>query len=279
MMGDRAYTRHGYPPGASLVVSWMHMIGVFDSGVGGLAVLAEIRRRQPRYDILYLGDVAWAPYGTRSLRDVQTRCEKVTSKLAAMGSEIVVVACNTASAAALDHLRNTYPELRFVGMEPALKPAALQAPGGRVGILATEATFQSHLFSSVVERFGGTVEVVTAAAPGWVRLVEADVLEGEEAEREVARSLAELGDVDVLVLACTHFPALLPLIRRIAGESLEIIDPAPAVAAQAIRVASETLADGGGGNTRILSTDSLASLRRVADRLGLEAEFDVIGLT
>lgn len=246
--------------------------------MGGLGVAAEIRRLAPQADLTYLADAAGAPYGPRSLEEVRDRCQQVTAVLADTGCQTIVIACNTASAAALHLLREQRPDLDFVGMEPALKPAAESVPGGRIGVVATAATFQSRIFESVVERFGGNVVVSTAAAPAWVELVESGEYTGPRVERAVSDRLAELGDIDVIVLACTHFPALTPIIERMVGEAVEIIDPAPAVAAQALRVAKANDSLGGSGATRIWSTGSLAAATRVTDQLGLSAEFSVIGL-
>ncbi|MCX6068963.1 MAG: aspartate/glutamate racemase family protein, partial [Chloroflexi bacterium] len=128
-------------------------IGIFDSGVGGLSVLRAIRAQLPDVPVIYLGDQVHVPYGPRSLEEVRDFSEEITRFLLSRGAKLIVVACNTASAAALEHLRRTFPEVPFVGMEPAVKPAAEQTKSGVVGVLATPATFQGALYASVVERF------------------------------------------------------------------------------------------------------------------------------
>lgn len=252
------------------------MIGVFDSGVGGLGVLAEIRRLLPDADLVYVADRAGVPYGEKTLRQVRARTEIVTLRLLEMGADLVVVACNTASAAALHHLRALHPATAFVGMEPAVKPAVALSRRRRVGVLATAATFQGRLFASVVERFAAGIEVVTAACPSWVRLVEAGELTGEKARAEVEAGLRPLlaAEVDVVVLACTHFPFLLPTIREVAGSGVVVYDPAPAVARQVARLAGPT--PGGGGRLRLLSTAPGADLAEVAARLGIAGPLTVL---
>jgi glutamate racemase len=213
------------------------LIGVFDSGVGGLSVLTEIRADLPQADLLYVADRARAPYGPRTLDEVEAIALEVTKWLVDRGSSCVVVACNTASAAALESIRGRFPEIPIVGMEPAVKPAALASKSGRVAVLATAATFQGRLFESVVSRFAAGVEVTTGACPEWVQLVEEGEVEGLRAETlvgEVTRPIEDRG-VDVVVLACTHFSFLSPVIESLS--SLTVIDPARAVAAQTRRVA------------------------------------------
>jgi glutamate racemase len=214
------------------------VIGVFDSGVGGLSVWQEIARQLPHEDTLYLADQAHVPYGSRSLVEVQGFSEVITRFLVDHGAKIVVVACNTASAAALYHLRRGFPEVPFVGMEPAVKPAIEQTRSGVVGVIATEATFQGELFASLLERYAGNVEVLTQVCPGLVNAVEAGALEAPETDALLRTCLAPLieAGVDQLVLGCTHYPFLRPAIERIGGDGIAVIDPAPAVARQTGRV-------------------------------------------
>jgi glutamate racemase len=220
------------------------LIGVFDSGVGGLSVLTEIREALPDANLLYVADRARAPYGTRTLAEVESISQEVAGWLREQGATCLVVACNTASAAALESLRSAHPDLPVVGMEPAVKPAAAMTRSRKVAVLATAATFQGRLYESVVSRFANGVEVVTRACPQWVEMVEAGVIEGDSAEAavtDVVDPLVATG-VDVIVLACTHFAFLKDLIASRSG--LEVIDPAPAVAAQVARVASGTQEQG-----------------------------------
>lgn len=250
------------------------MIGVFDSGVGGMGVLEEIRRALPHADLVYFADQGYAPYGQRSLEELRRRVEVVTDVLTERGCRMVTIACNTASAAALHHLRATRGSVLFVGMEPAVKPAAAATITGRVGVVATAATFQGTLFSSVVDRFASGVDVVTAACPSWVDLVEKGELDGPRTERAVRDCLDPLldADVDVVVLACTHYPALGPVLRRVLGPDVTIIDPAPAVAAQTARLAETAGLSNGSGRLQLLTTGRPEALASAAARFGLDVE-------
>jgi glutamate racemase len=256
------------------------MIGVFDSGVGGLGILKEVHRLLPTADLLYLADHARAPYGTRSLAEVKSRCEEVSDLLAAQGCDVITIACNTASAAALHHLRAIRPYVAFVGMEPAVKPAAAATATGRVGVVATAATFQGELFSSVLDRFAAGIDVTTVPCPEWVRLVEEGVVEGPRADAAVRRCLEPLqtAGVDVVVLACTHYPVLRDLIEQVMGPGVTVIDPAPAVAAQAARVARARGAAGGSGDIRVATTGDPGSLAPAVSRHGLDATASVLPL-
>lgn len=221
------------------------MIGVFDSGLGGLSVVREVLRLDPEAHILYLGDREWAPYGQRSLDELRLRSEVITRHLLAAGASTITIACNTASAAALTHLRSVHPETVFVGMEPAVKPAVGLTSTGVVGVLATPATFQGALFSSVVDRFADGVEVVATPCPGWVSHVEGASPDSEvrKAVEETLRPVLASG-ADVLVLGCTHFPFLRDHIAAIAGPGVHIVDPGEAVARQVIRTAQPDAASG-----------------------------------
>src|SRR5512134_3170067 len=141
-------------------------VGIFDSGVGGISVLRAIRAQMPEESVIYFGDQGHVPYGPRSMEQIQNFSEAVARLLLEQGVKIIVVACNTASAAALKYLRQKFPDVPIVGMEPAVKPAAEHTHTGRVGVLATPATFQGALYSSVVERFANGVELLQDACPG-----------------------------------------------------------------------------------------------------------------
>ncbi len=213
-------------------------LGVFDSGVGGLSVLRALRAELPHEDVIYLADQAHVPYGSRSLEEVRAFSGEITRFLIARGAKLIAVACNTASAAALHWLRQRYPEIPFVGMEPAVKPAAETTRSGVVGVLATPATFQGELYASVVERFARGVTVLQATCPGLVGQIEAGELDSERTRRILERALEPMLErgVDTLVMGCTHFPFAIPAIQRIAGSGVRVIDPAPAVARQAGRL-------------------------------------------
>ncbi|MCP3994418.1 MAG: glutamate racemase, partial [bacterium] len=150
----------------------MGPIGIFDSGVGGLSVLAEFRKLAPGHPAVYLADQGWAPYGERSLGEVRLRAVAITEYLISRGCGLIVVACNSASAAALHHLREVFPDVLFVGMEPAVKPAANQSETGIIGVLATDATFQGELYASVVDRHANGAEIVEQACPGLAAAIE-----------------------------------------------------------------------------------------------------------
>jgi len=213
-------------------------IGIFDSGVGGISVLRAIREQMPEESVIYFGDQGHVPYGSRSLEQIQSFSEVITRFLLEQGAKIIVVACNTASAAALKYLRQTFPDVQFVGMEPAVKPAAEYTHTGKVGVLATPATFQGALYASVVERFANGVELFQDTCPGLVQQIEAGNLNGEETRRILAEALLPMleKNIDTVVLGCTHYPFVIPLIQQIVGEDVRVIDPAPAVARQAGRL-------------------------------------------
>jgi glutamate racemase len=216
-------------------------IGVFDSGVGGLSVTREIMAQLPAQPIVCLADQAHAPYGQRPLTEIRVLSEGITRFLLAQGAGPIVIACNTASAAALHWLRRQFPDVPFVGMEPAVKPAVEHTRSGHVGVIATAATFQGELFASLLDRYAGRVAIHTQVCPELVPLVEAGELSSPRARGTVQGYLAPLlaAGIDQLVLGCTHYPFLRPLIEEVAGDGVAIIDPAPAVARQAGRVMAQ----------------------------------------
>ena len=209
-------------------------IGVFDSGVGGLSVLKAIRQELPHEAVLYLGDQAHIPYGPRTKSQIRDFSVEITRFLLAQGAKLIVVACNTASAAALHELRDIFPEVPFVGMEPAVKPAAKTTHTGKVGILATPTTFSGDLYASLVERFANDVKLYTSTCPGLVEQIEAgklDSLETLAILEEALHPMLEEG-IDTVVLGCTHYPFVIPQIRELTGPNVQTIDPAPAIARQ-----------------------------------------------
>ena len=213
-------------------------IGVYDSGVGGLSVLRAIHSHLPFETTLYFADQAKVPYGERPLEEVRQLAEGVTRLMMSQGAKLIVIACNTASAAALKHLRGLYPEFPFVGMGPAVKPAAEQTLSGKVGVLATPSTFHGELYASVVERFAKDVQIFEATCPGLVKQIERGYLNTFLTRRILQQALEPMlaEGVDTLVMGCTHFPFVIPLIQQIAGENVRVIDPAPAIARQTERV-------------------------------------------
>ncbi len=213
-------------------------IGIFDSGVGGLSVLRAIRAQMPDEAVIYFGDQEHIPYGPRPMEQIRNFSEAITNFLLEQNAKIIVVACNTASAAALKTLREKLPDVQFVGMEPAVKPAAEHTQTGKVGVLATPATFQGALYASVVERFANGVELFQNTCSGLVQQIEQGNLDGEETRRILEDALLPMlaKNIDTVVLGCTHYPFVIPLIQRIVGDMVRVIDPAPSVAKQVRRV-------------------------------------------
>jgi glutamate racemase len=245
---------------------------MFDSGVGGLSILRQVRQLLPAETIVYFADQANVPYGARPMAEIKRFSRAITTFLLERSAKLVVVACNTASAAALHELRMEFPQVPFVGMEPAVKPAAATSQSRVVGVLATPATFQGALFASVVERFAGDVEVIEQTLPGLVECVEAGDLDGPSPRAIVERGLEPLLEhgVDTLVLACTHYPILIPLIREIAGPDVDVIDPSPAIARQTARLLSErgvAAPPAGKGEIEYFSTGDSQGLASLAVRL------------
>lgn len=206
-------------------------IGIFDSGVGGLSVLREIRRELPQENLLYVADSAHAPYGEKSPQFIEARAIAITEFLISQGVKAVVVACNTASGAAVETLRARF-SVPIIAMEPAVKPAVARTRSGVIGVLATSRTLNSESFVRLTARYGAYAEILVQACPGLVEQVEAGNLSGEQTRELLIRYLEPLlaQQADTIVLGCTHYPFLAPLICEIAGSSVEIIDPAGAIA-------------------------------------------------
>jgi glutamate racemase len=220
------------------VIDKTSSIGIFDSGVGGLSVLRAIRTQMPEESIIYFGDQGHIPYGPRPMEQICNFSEVIANFLLERDAKIIVVACNTASAAALKYLREKFPNVQFVGMEPAVKPASEITQTGKVGVLATPATFQGALYASVVERFANGVELFQNTCNGLVQQIEQGNLDGEETRRILEDALLPMleKNIDTVVLGCTHYPFVIPLIQQIVGEKVRVIDPAPSVARQAGRL-------------------------------------------
>jgi glutamate racemase len=208
------------------------LVGIFDSGIGGLSVMREIQSMLPFQRLYYIADQAHVPYGKRQLEEIREFAFAIARFLEKKGAQLIVVACNTASAAALQDLRETYPHLTFVGMEPAVKPAAEKTHNGSVGVLATPATFQGKLYSTLVEKFARDVKIYTHTCPGLVEAIEAGDMHSAKTRLILQRALLPMIEkgVDTIVLGCTHFPFVIPLIREIVGPRVTVIDPAPAIA-------------------------------------------------
>lgn len=213
----------------------MACVGIFDSGLGGLTVWSALRQHVPELPCLYLADQAHLPYGPRSSDEIRQLCVSATQALLDQGARLIVIACNTASAAALEHLRASFPALPFVGMEPAVKPAALHTRSGVVGLMATRGTLQGALLRNTAARFAGHVEIVASDCPG---LAEAIENEADDLAAQLRRHLQPMlaRGADTLVLGCTHYPLAIDLIRQIVGPDVHIIDPSPAIARQVERL-------------------------------------------
>ena len=245
----------------------MATIGIFDSGSGGLSVYRELVKMLPKEQYHYYSDNAHCPYGEKSALYIQRRGRFITEFLLDKGADIIVVACNTATAAAIATLRAEYPDVSFVGMEPAVKPAALGTRSGVVGVLATAGTLKGSKYLNTRGLYEDDVTIAEHVGQGFVELVEAGKLDGPEVEATVRASLQPLLDAgaDTIVLGCTHYPFLQPVIQRLAGPSVRIIDPAPAVARQTFHVLEQRGVPIGTGpfSVKLHSSGDPAALRRI----------------
>lgn len=230
-------------------------IAIYDSGLGGLSIVREVLRELPDENLFYFADNIHMPYGPRPLEEVRSFAVTIAERLLMLPAKTVVVACNTASAAALRTLREVFPDVPFVGMEPAVKPAARESRSGKVGVLATLATFQGQLFESVVERFARDVEVIRQPCPGLAEFIESHPPDHPGLEPLLEKFIRPLvdGGVDTLVLGCTHYPLAKDAIARVAGEGVHIVDPSPAIARRTRQVLGEAglLRSGTGGSLTI----------------------------
>ena len=207
-------------------------VGVFDSGVGGLSVLREIRWLLPHESLLYFADSAHAPYGEKSPDYVRRRADKIANFLLRSGAKALVVACNTATAAAASELRASYPQLPIIAMEPAVKPAVAATRNGMIGVLATSGTLRSARFVALRDRFAGSARVLTQPCPGLMEQVEKGDLQGPDTEALLRHYLEPLlaQGCDTLVLGCTHYPFLRPLLARLLPPEVKVVDTGAAVA-------------------------------------------------
>ena len=208
-------------------------IGVFDSGVGGLSILQEIRRELPDEDILYFADSAHCPYGARSEQEIRDLTTHAVTFMTEKRCKLIAIACNTASATSLAYLRNTF-SLPIVGLEPALKPATQLTRNKRVGVLATEVTLKAEPLRRLREQYGAGIVLVTAPCPGLVELVEAGVTEGCAVDELLAECLAPMNEakIDTLVLGCTHYPFVGQAIAKLLPANVRVVDSGEAVARQ-----------------------------------------------
>lgn len=250
-------------------------IGVFDSGLGGISVLAEIRRRLPGEDLVYVADSAHVPYGGHSASFIVARSLELSGFLVDRGVKAIVVACNTATAAAVPALRARLA-IPIIGMEPAVKPAAAATRRGVVGVLATVGTLRSARFAALLERFGERIRVVTEPCPGLVERVERGALDDPTTRGLVRRHLTPLlaAGADVVILGCTHYPFLRPVIEDEAGPGVTVIDTGEAVARQLERRLDELgllRRDARRGATRFYTSGPIGALDAVLPKLWPEA--------
>lgn len=219
----------------------MTNIGVFDSGVGGLWILKHLQDQLPGYNYVFLGDSGHVPYGSKSMDEIRSYSLAITEFLIEKKCKIIVIACNTASAASLKYLRQKFPEVFFIGMEPAIKPAVEITHTDRVGVLATPATFQGELYNSVVEKFAKNVEIFQDTCPGLVSQIENGNLESRETREILEQALLPMVEkgIDTIVLGCTHYPFVIPMIQKIVGKSINVIDPTKAVVKRVSQILDE----------------------------------------
>ena len=258
-----------------------HPIGVFDSGVGGLSVLREIRRELPGEDLLYVGDSGHAPYGDKPAQLIEARAIAIVEFLLSQHTKAIVVACNTATGVAINMLRARF-SVPIVAMEPAVKPAAAHTQSGVIGVLATGRTIASDNFAKLHARFGADVNILVQACPGLVEQVEAGDLSGDKTRALIAQYVLPLlaENVDTIVLGCTHYPFLVPLIREIVGPTVAIIDPSAAIARELRRrLASANLLSGESraGTERFWTSAAPGKTKQVISQLW-QVDVEVLGL-
>ena len=256
----------------SQVVSEDRPVGVFDSGLGGLSVVREIRSRLPHEDLIYFADTAWCPYGTRSPEEIRDRSETVVRSLIEAGAKTVVVACNTASAMAIFRLRELFPDTPLIGLEPAVKPAVERTRCGQVGVLATPRTVAGERLQWLIEAYAGGATVHRVAATGLVELVEAGMLDGPAVDLALAPLLDPMlaVGVDHIVLGCTHYPFLRGAIQRYVGNGVTVIDSGAAIARRlevVLGEASLARLPAGKGTFRLATSGDPAEVGPVASQL------------
>ena len=218
-----------------------HPVGLFDSGIGGLTAAYAIIQQLPQEQLFYFGDTAHLPYGPQPAEAICAYSAGITQFLLQQGCKAIVVACNTATAASLNYLRERWPDVPFIGMEPAVRPGARATRSGKVGVLATAGTFKSQRYASLMHRYAKDVELLENPCTGLVERIEAGQLDGPEMEAFLRNILEPMlaGGADTFVLGCTHYPFVQTLIEKIVGPDATVINPAPAVARQLQRVLEE----------------------------------------
>jgi glutamate racemase len=246
-------------------------VGVFDSGVGGLSVLGEIERLLPRESLLYVADTGHIPYGEKSSEFIRERCATVARFFHGQGAKALVLACNTATVAAVADLRQRYPDWPIVGMEPAVKPAAAATHSGVVGVLATTGTLRSAKFVALLDRFANEVQVITQPCPGLVELIETGDLDSPALRLLLQGYVQPLLDAgcDTLILGCTHYPFLKPLLATMVPANVALVDTGAAVARQLQRLlsAGNQLAEGPARPAQFWTSGSADIFRNVLPKL------------
>jgi len=245
------------------------VIGIFDSGLGGLSVLAAIARALPQADLVYLADTAHVPYGDKDDAFIRGRVLRIGRHLVDHGCTLVVVACNTATAAAVAAFREAFPGVPVVGVEPGVKPAAAASKSGRIAVLATESTARSERLARLIRQHAGSVHVDIEACPGWATMVEALQLDGPAFAEEACRHLGPLlaAGADHIVLGCTHYAFLAPVLAPIVAGRAQLVDVADAVARQCVRLAGPSAL--GKGQLTLLATAHPERLQAALPALGL----------
>lgn len=245
-------------------------VGIFDSGVGGLSVAREIRRALPSEHLLYVADTAYVPYGDRGDEEVRARTLAIGGWIQSQGAKVLVVACNTASGAALEALRETL-RIPVIGMEPALKPAVRETRAGRVGVMATRGTMGSARFQRLVDNYADGVQVVRDPCPGLADLVEDGMLAGPELEARLQEYVAPLREagVDTVVLGCTHYVFVRDAIQRALGPGVRLLDSGEAIARRSRQILTQAgaLQADGPGSLRFLTTGQPLQVAAVVQRL------------
>lgn len=252
------------------------MIGVFDSGVGGLTVLSELVKIKPSHSYIYFADNANCPYGSKSHNEIIRLSEQVTKFLISKGCNIIVIACNTATAAAIDYLRANY-SIPFIGMEPAVKPAALNTKTNSIGVLATAGTFNGRLYRETSSKYAAGIKVNYQIGEGLVELVEQGKSQSSEAKEllmtYISPMLAE--NVDHLVLGCTHYPFFIPLLAKLLPSNVVIVNPAPAVAQQAVRVLEKIneTKQSSESSIEFYSSGDIETLKKLAEQIEVNSSY------
>ena len=247
------------------------MIGVFDSGLGGLSVLNALVAELPNADFIYVADSANSPYGNKSEAFIQARVLAIGEHLVSNGCTMLVVACNTGTVAAIQTLRAAYPDIAVVGVEPGIKPAAETSLSRKIAVLATEATAKSERLAQLIKQHAHGVSVDIVACPGWATLVERCDINDASLAQDAKHWLEPLLDrgVDRIVLGCTHYSFLTHILRPIVGTRAELVDVSAAIARQAVRLHQNR--GGGNGTLRLLTTAQTERLREALPLLDLGA--------